>query len=133
LIEQYQVQVFSSNYALYADMSARVISTLTAFSLRAEVYSIDESFLDVSHIPLEQLSDYGHEVRETVWRLTGIPVSVGIASTKTLAKVANEVAKHNPRYQGILNLTCYTEEELDELLASLAIKGSAYPILLFVR
>jgi len=122
LIEQHQVQVFSSNYALYADMSARVISTLLAFSPRAEVYSIDESFLDVSHIRPECLDTYGHEIRETVWRFTGIPVSVGIASTKTLAKVANEVVKHNPRYQGVLNLTRCTEEELDELLASIAIK-----------
>ena len=122
LIEQHEVVLFSSNYSLYADMSARVMSTLSAFSPRAEVYSIDESFLDVSHIQPECLDAYGHQIRETVWRFTGIPVSVGIASTKTLAKVANEVVKHNPCYQGVLNLTRYTEEELDELLASLAIK-----------
>jgi DNA polymerase V len=122
LIEQHNGALFSSNYPLYADMSARVMSTLASFAPRAEIYSIDESFLDVSHIRPECLDAYGHEIRETVWRLTGIPVSVGIASTKTLAKVANEVAKHNPCYQGVLNLTRYTEEELDELLASLAIK-----------
>src|SRR5260370_3856075 len=103
-------------------MSARVMSTLASFAPRVEIYSIDESFLDVSHIRPECLDAYGHEIRETVWRLTGIPVSVGIASTKTLAKVANEVVKHNPCYQGVLNLTQCTEEELDELLASLTIK-----------
>jgi len=122
LIEQHDVVLFSSNYPLYADMSARVMGTLASFAPRAEVYSIDEAFLDVSHIRPECLDAYGHEIRETVWRLTGIPVSVGIASTKTLAKVANSVVKHNLRYQGVLNLTPCTEEELDELLASLAIK-----------
>jgi len=122
LIEQHDVALFSSNYPLYADMSARVMSTLASFAPRVEIYSIDESFLDVSHIRPECLDAYGHEIRETVWRLTGIPVSVGIASTKTLAKVANEVVKHNPCYQGVLNLIRYTEEELDELLASLTIK-----------
>src|SRR5260221_956126 len=120
LIEQHDVVLFSSNYPLYADMSARVMSTLASFAPRAEIYSIDEAFLDVSHIRPECLDAYGHEIRETVWRLTGIPVSVGIASTKTLAKVANSVVKHNPRYQGVINLTQCTEEELDELLASLA-------------
>src|SRR5260370_12833249 len=99
-------------------MSARVMSTLASFAPRAEIYSIDEAFLDVSHIRPECLDAYGHEIRETVWRLTGIPVSVGIASTKTLAKVANEVVKHNPSYHGVLNLIRSTEEELHDLLPS---------------
>jgi DNA polymerase V len=122
LIEQHNVVLFSSNYSLYADMSARVMSTLSAFSPRVEHYSIDEAFVGVSHIRPECLDAYGQQIRDRVWQFTGIPVSVGIASTKTLAKVANEVVKKTPRYQGVLNLIQYSEEELDELLASLAIK-----------
>ena len=122
LIEQHHIQVFSSNYPLYADMSDRVMQTLATFSPRVEVYSIDEAFLDLSHVPREQLHAYGHQIRETVWRFTGIPVSVGIASTKTLTKVANEVVKKNPVYQGVLSLMHTSVEELDELLETLPVE-----------
>src|SRR5260370_5068288 len=122
LIEQHDIQVFSSNYSLYADMSARVMATLAPFSPQVEVYSIDEAFFDVSHVGAQQLLDYGRQIRATVWQCTGIPVSVGIASTKTLAKVATEVVKNNPCLQGVLNLIQYSEAELDELLASIALK-----------
>ena len=122
LIEQHHIQVFSSNYPLYADMSDRVMQTLATFSPRVEVYSIDEAFLDLSHVPREQLHAYGHQIRETVWRFTGIPVSVGIASTKTLTKVANEVVKKNPVYRGVLSLMHTSEEELDELLETLPVE-----------
>jgi DNA polymerase V len=131
LIEQHEIQVFSSNYSLYADMSDRVMKTLATFTPHLEVYSIDEAFADLSHIPRERLCEYGHEIREAVWRCTGIPVSVGIATTKTLSKIATEIAKKNPRHQDVLSLTQYTEEELDELLASIVLKdvwgiGSRY-------
>ena len=122
LIEQHHIQVFSSNYPLYADMSDRVMQTLATFSPRVEVYSIDEAFLDLSHVPREQLHAYGHQIRETVWRFTGIPVSVGIASTKTLTKVANEVVKKNPVYRGVLSLMHTSGEELDELLETLPVE-----------
>jgi DNA polymerase V len=122
LIEQHHIQVFSSNYPLYADMSDRVMQTLATFSPHVEIYSIDEAFLDLSHVPREQLHAYGHRIRETVWRFTGIPVCVGIASTKTLTKVANEVVKKNPVYRGVLSLIHSSVEELDELLESLPVK-----------
>jgi DNA polymerase V len=122
LIEQYHIYVFSSNYPLYADMSDRVMHTLAAFSPRVEVYSIDEAFLDLSHVPGEQLYAYGHQIRKIVWRFTGIPVSVGIASTKTLTKIANEVAKKNPVYHGVLSLMHTSEEELDQLLETLQVE-----------
>jgi DNA polymerase V len=122
LIEQHHIQVFSSNYPLYADMSDRVMQTLATFSPRVEVYSIDEAWLDLSHVPKEQLHVYGHQIRETVWRFTGIPVSVGIASTKTLTKVANEVVKKNPVYRGVLSLMHISEEVLDELLETLPVE-----------
>ena len=98
LIEQHHIQVFSSNYPLYADVSNRIMNVLATFSPHTEVYSIDEAWIDLSHIPLTSLSDYGREIRETVWRFTGIPVSLGIATTKTLSKVATEIVKQQPLY-----------------------------------
>ena len=97
LVEKHQIAVFSSNYALYADMSQRVIDTLRTFTPKMEVYSIDESFLDLRGLPdTETVAGrlaLGTKIRDTVKRWTGIPVSVGIAETKTLAKVANKLAK----------------------------------------
>jgi DNA polymerase V len=122
LIEQHHIQVFSSNYPLYADMSDRVMQTLKTFSPRVEIYSIDEAFLDLSHIPKEELHAYGHQIRATVWRFTGLPVSVGIASTKTLTKVANEVFKKYAIYHGVLSLMHTSEEELDDLLETLPVQ-----------
>jgi DNA polymerase V len=122
LIEQHHILLFSSNYPLYADMSDRVMQTLATFSPSVEVYSIDEAFLDLSHVPREQLHAYGHQIRETVWRFTGLPVSVGVASTKTLTKVSNEVAKKHPVYQGVLSLVRASEEELDEVLEMLPVQ-----------
>jgi DNA polymerase V len=138
LIEQHQIQVFSSNYPLYADVSNRMMQSLATFSSRIEVYSIDEAWIDLSHIPKECLSEYGHEIRETVWRFTGIPVSLGIATTKTLSKVATEIVKKQPLYNGVLSLVHSSDEELDELLANLPIQdvwgiGSRYSRLLQSR
>ena len=107
------------------------MKTLATFTPYLEVYSIDEAFADLSHIPRERLCAYGHEIREAVWRCTGIPVSVGIATTKTLSKIATEIVKKNPRHQDVLSLIQSTEEELDEELASIVLKdvwgiGSRY-------
>jgi DNA polymerase V len=101
--------ILSSNYALYGDMSDRVMKTLAEFTSEIEVYSIDEAFLSLDHIAASQLLEFGREIKERVYRATGIPVSVGIAETKTLAKIANELAKKDQRkgqnqYQGVLNL-----------------------------
>ena len=90
--KEWGVQVFSSNYALYGDMSRRVMEVLGGFSPAVEVYSIDESFLHVQDWPLAQLEGFGSEIRERVLRWTGIPVGVGVGATKTLAKVANRGA-----------------------------------------
>jgi DNA polymerase V len=122
VIQAHHVQVFSSNYSLYADMSDRVMQTLATFSPHVEVYSIDEAFLDLSHVPKEQLRASGRQICETVWRFTGLPVSVSIATTKTLTKVANEIVKKNPVYQGVLTLVQCAEEELDELLETLPVQ-----------
>ena len=93
LIQRHGVHVLSSNYVLYGDMSQRVMDTLATFTPNLEVYSIDEAFLDLADFADRNLADYGRMIRATVARWTGLPVSVGIAETKTLAKLANYVAK----------------------------------------
>ncbi len=93
ILEKHNVQVFSSNYELYGDMSSRVMGCLRQFSPHMEIYSIDEAFLDLSLIPPDELLTYGQEIHRKIKQWTGIPVSVGIGPTKTLAKVANKLAK----------------------------------------
>ena len=97
LIEKHGVATFSSNYNLYGDMSRRVMDTLKilAGEKNVEVYSVDESFLDVSMVDENLLADYALQMREIVEQWTGVSVSVGIAPTKTLAKIANHLAKKN--------------------------------------
>lgn len=93
LVCQHRVRVLSSNYSLYGDLSARVTDCLRGFTPRLEVYSIDESFLDLSGFEGRDLLAYAAEIRATVRRWTGIPTCVGTAVTKTLAKLANHAAK----------------------------------------
>lgn len=100
-IERREVVVFSSNYTLYGDMSDRVMKTLSLFCSRMEIYSIDEAFLDLHNMPYHDLLALGMRMRNTVMRDTGIPVSIGIAPTKTLAKMANRYAKKKFRNLGI--------------------------------
>lgn len=104
LIEEYGVIVRSSNYELYGDMSARLMDILAEFAADLEVYSIDEAFLEVETASAAGLEALGRELRDRVRRETGLPVSVGIAVTKTLAKVANHLAKKSSRARGLLNL-----------------------------
>jgi DNA polymerase V len=108
LVRDCGVVVFSSNFALYGDMSNRVMTCLMDFSDRIELYSIDESFLDLSHLTTTQASETGYEIQSIILKATGIPVSIGIASTKTLAKLASEIAKDDQKkhnlYSGVLNL-----------------------------
>ena len=99
------VRVYSSNYALYGDMSARVNEVYGRFSPRIEVYSIDESFLDLSDVRPAERAALARDMRGTVLAWTGIPTCVGIGPTKTLAKLANHVAKKNPALGGVCDLT----------------------------
>jgi DNA polymerase V len=102
VIEKHKVSVFSSNYVLYGDLSNRVHKTLAEFTPEIEVYSIDECFLNLSGFQyIDNLDNYGLTIRNTVKRNTGIPVSVGIAPTKTLAKIANRYAKKHKRIYGV--------------------------------
>ncbi len=93
IIIKNKVNVFSSNYSLYGDLSRRVMRTLKRFNSAIEVYSIDEAFLDLSNFSDDEVEKVGREIRETVLKWTGIPTSIGIAKTKTLSKVANHIAK----------------------------------------
>lgn len=93
LVKQHGIIAFSSNYTMYGDLSARVMSTLAKFSPKQEIYSIDECFLDLGGFDPQTLQAYGQKIRQAVKRNVGIPVCVGIADTKTLAKLANHCAK----------------------------------------
>jgi DNA polymerase V len=117
LVKRGELHVFSSNPILYKDMSRRVIETLQHFSPEVEQYSIDEAFLGLHGFTHQNLTDYGQRIRVTVKQWTGIPVSVGIAPTKTLAKLAAHVAKRNPDIDGVLDLN--TVADLDPMLAAI--------------
>jgi DNA polymerase V len=101
LVAQHNIAVFSSNYALYGDMSARVMSVLGQFTPEMEVYSIDEAFLNLEGFEHLDLAEYGKTIIKTTTQSTGIPVSIGIAKTKTLAKLANKLAKKIPENKGV--------------------------------
>ncbi len=104
LIAKHGIRVFSSNYVLYGDMSRRVYDALCRFSPEVERYSIDEVFLDFAGFEGRDLWAYGQEMRALVRQWTGIPTCVGIAPTKTLAKLANAVAKKNPTFGQVCDL-----------------------------
>lgn len=120
LIHPHRVQVFSSNYALYGDFSQRVMETLEQFCPDVERYSIDEAFLSLSGFASRNLTDYSRTIRRTVQQWTGIPVSIGIAETKTLAKLANRLAKRTPDIGGIFDLT--TCPDRDQLLSRIPVE-----------
>ncbi|MEH8016540.1 translesion error-prone DNA polymerase V subunit UmuC [Rheinheimera muenzenbergensis] len=126
LLQKHQIVAFSSNYALYADMSQRVMSTLESLAPRVEVYSIDEAFLDLTGVACSQgLTEFGLEVRRTVQKHIGIAVCVGIAPSKTLAKLANHAAKTWPKTGGVVDLT---RKERQRKLLSLLPVGEVWGI-----
>lgn len=104
LVAKHNVHVFSSNYALYGDLSHRVMDVLRQMEADIEVYSIDEAFLSLPVTKVWDRCKYASELRERVRKQVGIPVSIGIATTKTLAKIANRVAKKETQFQGVFDL-----------------------------
>ena len=105
-IQQHGIQLFSSNYALYADLSCRFMTILEGLAPRVEVYSIDEAFLDLSGLgSAVSLLEFGQNIKDTVAQWVGLGVCVGIAPTKTLAKLANHAAKKYPATGGVVDLT----------------------------
>ncbi len=119
LLKKNNVITFSSNYTLYDDMSGRVMETLAAFTPDIEIYSIDEAFLNLSGLGIP-LADSGRKIRQTVKKWTGLPVSIGIAQTKTLAKIANHIAKHSPQCDGVLDLT--DQAKANQLMAEVPLE-----------
>ena len=120
IAKRHGIIALSSNYALYGDMSARVMSTLSHFSPRQEIYSIDECFLDLKGFDPLSLARYGQSMRRTVRQHTGIPVCVGMADTKTLAKLANHCAKKGyAGSDGVCDLGSLTAHQRSELYAQI--------------
>ena len=105
VVDAHDVAVFSSNYSLYGDMSMRVMEALQEFTPEVEVYSIDEAFMGLEAQSRQSFRDYGLEIKAKVYQWTGVPCSLGISQTKTLAKVAHRFAKKTPEAQGVLDLT----------------------------
>lgn len=121
LLRQYGVAVFSSNYALYGDLSARVMRTLEQCCPAVEQYSIDEAFLRLG-VPLHaNLPGFCRDLREKVLRWTGITVSIGVGATRTLAKIANHIAKARKEYGGAFSLA-RPEAEIDRVLARIPVE-----------
>ena len=118
IIIKNNVQVFSSNYSLYGDISRRVMRTLKRFNSKIEIYSIDEAFLDLSNFSDKDVKDVGKEIRNTVLQWTGIPTSIGIAETKTLSKVANHIAKKQK--SGVVSLI--NIRDLDPILEKVEVR-----------
>lgn len=117
LLKKHQVTVFSSNYNLYGDLSMRVMDTLRAIMplKSVEVYSVDEAFLDLEHIAPGHYEEFALHLRQTVETWTGIRVSVGVAPTKVLSKVANKMAKKNKNATNCV-LVLDTEDKIEEAL-----------------
>src|SRR4029077_7467814 len=123
VIEKNDVAVFSSNYNLYGDLSMRVMDTLRelAGDHRVEVYSVDEAFLDLDMMPADQLEKAAREIRETVEKWTGIKVSIGVAPTKVLAKVANRLSKKEKQKTDCI-MVLDTHEKIIEALRRTAVE-----------
>jgi DNA polymerase V len=113
LLDENNAEIFSSNYELYGDMSARVMENLREFTPEVEVYSIDEAFLGFD-TKRDNLGEISFSIREKIKQWTGIPISIGVAETKTLAKLANRIAKKSEKADGILDL--YRSPYLDAAL-----------------
>ena len=118
IITKSNVHVFSSNYSLYGDISRRVMKTLKHFAPEMEIYSIDEAFLNLSIVPDNEIFQFGKKIRDTVLRWVGIPTSIGIATTKTLSKIANHIAKKEK--SGVVSLV--NKKNIDRILEKIEIR-----------
>jgi len=121
LARHHKVIAFSSNYTLYADMSNRVMQIISEFAPNQEVYSIDECFLDLTGFKHFGLADYGQRIRSTINILVGLPVCVGVGASKTLAKLANHIAKKCSAFDGVCNLNEITQGTLDLLFSKIEV------------
>ena len=117
IVKENDIKIFSTNFALYGDISRRVMKTLRQFSPQMEIYSIDEAFLDLSSIKNENLLEHSYKIRNTILKWTGIPTSIGIGTTKTLSKTANYIAKKEK--SGVINLV--NSKKINETLSKIKI------------
>lgn len=122
LVERHGLQWLSSNYTLYGDMSARMMNVLAEFSPEQEIYSIDECFLDLSKMmPQQALISYGKNIKERVYQYLGLPTCVGIGPSKTLAKLANHIAKKNAQFGGVFAWAALDSTEQNYWLQKIAV------------
>jgi DNA polymerase V len=119
--KQENVTALSSNYTLYLDMNHRVMTLLSKFSPDQEIYSVDESFLDLTSFKSKDLIKYGQQIKTKIKQWTGLPVSIGIGSTKTLSKLANHIAKKNPSFKGVCNLNVMDEDTLETWMSHFSV------------
>ena len=122
LFKEQGVVQFSANFELYADISRRITHLLTQLTPQIEVYSIDESFLDLSQLPIDDYAAWGRALRQRILKEVGVPVSIGIAPTKTLAKLASEQAKHDDQWAGACDLYSLSDLESSRILANTPIE-----------
>jgi len=122
LFNQHNVVTFSANFELYGDISKRITALLATVTPKIEIYSVDESFLDISTLPITDYAAWGRMVRESILKNIGIPVSIGIAPTKTLAKLGADITKADPSYGGAVDWINASEEWRERALASTPIQ-----------
>lgn len=122
LFQKEGVVQFSANFELYADISRRITSILTTITPRTEVYSVDESFLDVSEVIIPDYTAWGRELKQHIQKLVGVPVSVGIAPTKTLAKLGADYVKKHPEHEGALDFIRLSPLEFDYYLTHFSLE-----------
>jgi DNA polymerase V len=122
IFEQHKVVKFSANFDLYGDISRRLITILTTVTPKIEVYSVDESFLDLSELAIPDYTAWAIMVREKIRQWVGIPVSIGIAPSKTLAKLASDRAKKDPTLSGVLDLASPSSNEREQYLRDFPIE-----------
>lgn len=122
VFHQYGVVKFSANFELYGDISRRITALLATITPRIEIYSVDESFLDLGELAITDYQTWGREVRKLIMQYVGIPVSIGIASTKTLAKLASDHAKKHTALSGALSLMGVSKEFLNTYLRATAVE-----------
>jgi DNA polymerase V len=118
---RHHITTFSANFAIYGDISKRITSLLTTITPRIEVYSVDESFLDLTELDIRDYIEWGKAVRAVIMKNIGVPVSIGIAPSKTLAKLASDIAKKQPGYNGVFNFIDLPEEQWHEALNTIPV------------
>ncbi len=116
IFRQAKITQFSANFELYGNISKRITQILTEVTPRIEVYSVDESFLDLSTLQITDYAAWGKQVRQRIWREVGVPVSIGIAGSKTLAKLGTDFAKKQPDVQGVFSFVEASEEAKETAL-----------------